>query len=197
GLLSKAIRTKKIEVNTINPRDFATDTHKTVDDVPYGGNKAGLIMKIEPLVKAIKKAVGNKKSNTTKVVLLSPADKKFSQKIAVEWSKKYDHIVFVCGRYEGVDSRLLNYVDEVVSIGEFVLMGGEVAALAMLEVTSRLIPGVIGNEESLDDESYSDEMYLEYPQYTRPEEYDGFNVPEVLLSGHHGKIEEWRKKNSK
>ena len=196
GLLEKAIRTNKIKIATINPRDFTTDVHRTVDDLPYGGGKAGMIMKIEPLVAAIRKAVGKKKSADTLVVLLSPSKKVWRQKLAIQFAKQYRHLVLVCGRYEGVDARVEKYVDTKISLGEFVLMGGEVAALAMLESIIRLLPGVIGNEPSLGDESYSQRFYLEYPQYTRPEVFEGKKVPAVLLSGNHQRIEEWRKKHS-
>lgn len=195
GLLSRAKNTKKIVINVINPRDFTKDKHKTVDDAVYGGGSAGLIMKVEPLVKAIKKAVGKKKDKTTLVILLSPSKKIFNQKMAIKLSK-YKHIVFVCGRYEGVDARVEKYVNIKISLGEFVLMGGEVAALAMTEAVARLLPGVINKGSSLEDESYNSKFYLEYPQYTRPEEFEGLKVPEVLLSGHHKEIEKWRQKNS-
>lgn len=195
GLLNKAKRTKKIVINVINPRDFTKDKHKTVDDAVYGGGSAGLIMKVEPIVLAIKKAVGKKKNKTTLIVLLSPSKNIFNQKIANKFSK-YKHIVFICGRYEGVDARVEKYIDIKLSLGEFVLMGGEVAALTMTEAITRLLPGVIGKDSSLEDESYGSKFYLEYPQYTRPEEFKGLKVPKVLLSGNHKKIAEWRKKHS-
>lgn len=195
GLLARAKKTKKIQVTTVNPRDFTTDRHKTVDDAPYGGGNTGMIMKVEPMVAAIKKAVGRSKKKDTLVVLLSPSKKVFDQKLAIKFAK-YKHLVFVCGRYEGIDARVEKYVDLKISLGEFVLMGGEVAALTITEAVSRLLPGVIGNEESLTDESYSKKFRLEYPQYTRPEVFEGYKVPKVLLSGNHQKIEEWRKKHS-
>jgi len=197
GLLAKAIRTGKIKVETINPRDFTTDAHRTVDDLPYGGGKAGMIMKVEPLVSAIRQAAGKSKKKDTLVVLLAPSKKLFDQKLAQTWAKKYQHIVLICGRYEGVDARIEKYIDAKISIGEFVIMGGEVAGLAILESVSRLLPGVIGNEASLSDESYSQKFNLEYPQYTRPEVFEGKKVPKVLLSGNHAKIEAWRSKHSK
>lgn len=197
GLLAKAIRTGKVKVQAINPRDFTTDIHRTVDDLPYGGGRAGMIMKIEPLVAAIRQAAGKSKKKDTLVVLLAPSKKLFDQKLAQSWAKKYQHIILICGRYEGVDARIEKYIDAKISIGEFVLMGGEVAGLVILEALSRLLPGVIGNEVSLDEESYGAKFKLEYPQYTRPEEFEGKRVPKVLLSGHHQKIEAWRKKHSK
>ena len=196
GLLAKAIRTKKIQVETINPRDFTKDIHKTVDDASYGGGDAGMIMKIEPLVAAIRKAVGKKPAKTTRVILLTPSKKVFNQKMAVEWSK-LKHLVLVCGRYEGMDARVEKYIDAKVSIGEFVLMGGESAGLVVLEAVGRLLSGVIGHEVSLAEESYGEKFKLEYPQYTRPEVFEGLKVPKILLSGDHKKIQDWRKKHSK
>lgn len=197
GLISKAIKLGKIKVNTISPREFTTDVHQTVDDFPYGGGKCGMILKAPPLVAAIRKALGKKKPANTLVIMLAPSKKVFNQKMAIKFSKKYKHIVFVCGRYEGMDARVDKFVDLKLSLGEFIVMGGEVAALAILEATARLLPGVINKEVSLDEESYSNKFYLEYPQYTRPEVFEKMKVPKVLLSGHHGKIEEWRRKKSK
>jgi len=196
GLLAKAIQTGKIKVETINPRDFTADPHRTVDDLPYGGGKAGMIMKIEPVVAAIRKAVGGKKKPDTLVVLLAPSKKVFNQKTAKDLAKKYKHIVLICGRYEGIDARVEKYIDTKISIGEFVIMGGETAGLIILEAVGRLLPGVIGNEVSLEEESYGAKFKLEYPHYTRPEVFEGKKVPKVLLSGHHAKIEAWRKKHS-
>jgi len=195
GLLNKAKRTKKITINLINPRDFTKDKHKTVDDAVYGGGLAGLIMKIEPLVLAIRKAVGKKKPKNTLVILLGPSKKVFNQKMANQFSK-YKHIVFVCGRYEGVDARVEKYVDIKLSLGEFVVMGGEAPALVITEAVIRLLSGVIGNEVSLGEESYGKKFNIEYPQYTRPEEFEGLKVPKVLLSGNHKEIEKWRQKHS-
>jgi len=195
GLLSKALRTKKISIECINPRDFTTDNHQTIDDAVYGGGKAGTVLKVEPIVKAIKKVVGKKKPKNTLVILLGPSKKVFSQKMAEKFIS-YKHIVFICGRYEGVDARIEKYVDMKLSLGEFVIMGGEVAALTITEAVTRLLPGVIGNEVSLAEESYGDKFDIEHPHYTRPEEFEGLKVPKVLLSGDHKKIEEWRQKHS-
>ena len=194
--MAKAIRTGKVKVQTINPRDFTTDIHRTVDDLPYGGGRAGMIIKVVPLVAAIRKAIGKKRAVGALIVLLAPSKKIFNQRMAAQFAKKYKHVVFICGRYEGIDARIEEYVDVKLSLGEFVLMGGEVAGLVMLESIIRLLPGVIGNEPSLGDESYSQRFYLEYPQYTRPEVFEGKRVPKVLLSGNHKKITEWRQKHS-
>lgn len=192
GLLAKARRTGKIKVATVNPRDFATDKHGTVDDAPYGGG-AGLVMKIEPLVKAIK-SVG-RKNKQRRIILMDARGKRFTQKEAKRLAK-YAELVFISGRYEGVDERVKHYIDEQISLGEFVLMGGEVAALTITEAVVRLLPGVLGNEESSQAESFSVGSNLEHSHYTRPEVFDGHKVPKVLLSGDHQAIEQWRRKNS-
>lgn len=197
GLLSKARRTNKIEVQTINPREFTTDKHETIDDFPYGGGAAGTVMKVEPLVAAIRKAIGRRATKLkTLVILLGPSKKVFDQSMAKKLTQ-YKHLVFVCGRYEGIDARVEKYIDTKISIGEFVVMGGEVASLAITEAVVRLLPRVIGNEVSLEEESYGSIFKLEYPHYTRPEVFEGKRVPKVLLSGNHQKIAAWRKRMSK
>jgi len=204
GLLSKARRTNKIEIQTINPREFTTDKHETIDDFPYGGGAAGTVMKVEPLVSAIRKATGRRTTKLkikndklkTLVILLGPSKKVFNQAMAKKLTQ-YKHLVFVCGRYEGMDARVEKYIDTKISLGEFVVMGGEVAGLTMTEAIVRLLPGVIGNEVSLEEESYGNRFKLEYPHYTRPEVFEGKRVPKVLLSGNHQKIAEWRKLKSK
>ena len=189
SLLGKAITQKKLNVALHNFRDFATDKHKTVDDVPYGGGP-GMVLKPEPLVNTIESISGKKKS---KCILLTPRGTLFNQKMARQMAK-LDQLILICGRYEGVDERVCELVvDEEISIGDYVLNGGEVAALVLLETVARLIPGVLGNEASLSHESFNEGL-LEYPQYTRPPELRGLKVPKVLLSGDHKKIIEWRKK---
>ncbi len=197
GILSRALRKKQIRLRTINPRRFTQDRHQTVDDFPYGGG-AGLVMRIAPLVTAIRKATSQKPLATSKrkIILLDPRGKRFTQKEARRLAK-YDELVFVCGRYEGIDERIKHYVDEKMSIGDFVLMGGELAALTMMEAVTRLLPGVLHHPESAKFESFSEGNNLEYPHYTRPEVFEGHRVPKVLLSGHHGKIEQWRKNHTK
>lgn len=193
SILKRAIEEKKIEVRFFNPRDCATDKHKTVDDTPYGGGP-GMVMKIEPLARTLKSIRRKKRS---RVFLLSAKGKRFTQQRAQSLSEQYDQIIFVCGRYEGVDERIQHYIDEEISIGDFVLTGGELGAMVIVDAVSRLLPGVLGHEESATEESHSQPGYIEYPHYTRPEEYDGHHVPKTLLSGDHAKIEEWRKKHSK
>lgn len=197
-----------IEVNAVNLRDFSDDTHGSVDDTPYGGG-AGMVMKPEPIYKALEHlgalpTVPNQErpvkkiENPRRTVLLSPRGKQFDQRIAEEWSRLKE-IVFVCGRYEGVDQRVADYmVDEEISVGPYVLAGGELGALVMIEAIARLIPGVIGNEGSLKEETFSLEegQGREYPQYTKPADFNGWQVPDILLSGDHKKIKEWRKGQS-
>ncbi|OGF21223.1 tRNA (guanosine(37)-N1)-methyltransferase TrmD [Candidatus Falkowbacteria bacterium RBG_13_39_14] len=194
-----------IKINAINLRDFTSNKHKTVDDKPYGGG-AGMIMKIKPIYKALeggwdssfpqycgKGVKGREKKRT---IILTPAGKKFNQKTAKRLSK-YGELIFICGRYEGIDARIEKFADEKISIGDFVLTGGELGAMVIIDSITRLLPGVLGNVESSTDESHSIEGVLEYPQYTRPEIFetvDGkkLRVPKVLLSGNHKKIAEWR-----
>ncbi|MGA1532458.1 MAG: tRNA (guanosine(37)-N1)-methyltransferase TrmD, partial [Aquiluna sp.] len=175
-----------------NLRDFTHDRHKTVDDTPYGGG-AGMLMKPEPWGEAFDKIIGK---DRPVVIFTSPAGKPFNQELARELSQK-EHLVFACGRYEGIDQRVVDYAGTIaevheISIGDYVLNGGEVAAVAMIEAIARLIPGVIGNNESLAEESHNDGL-LEAPSYTKPQNWRGLEVPEMLLSGHHAEIEKWRK----
>ncbi len=193
SLIKKARDKKIISFRVHNLRDFTSDKHKTVDDRPYGGG-AGMLLKIEPLARALASIRKTKKS---RVILLSPAGMQFAQKKSVFYSKKYDHLVFICGRYEGVDARISSYVDEELSIGPYVLNGGEVAAMVVIESVFRLLPGVLGNKESLKEESHVQEGFTEYPQYTRPENFRGKKVPKVLISGDHKRITQWRLKKAK
>lgn len=194
AMLGRAQKAKLITVGTINPREFATDRHNTVDDKPYGGG-AGMVMKIEPLYKAIKKAAP-RASKKRRVILMSASGRPFSQRVAEEFAAKYSELVFVCGRYEGVDARVAEYIDEEISVGPYVLTGGELPALIIIDAVSRLVPGVLGNEVSLAEESHNVDGEGEYPQYTRPEVFKKLKVPAELLSGNHKLIKEWRKKRS-
>ena len=189
SLIAKARDKKLVDIRVHNLRDFTNDKHHTADDKPYGGG-AGMLLKIEPLVTALKKI---KRKKNSRVILLSPAGKQFTQKRADGLAKKYDQLIFVCGRYEGVDARIKHYIDEAISIGPYILNGGEVAAMAVIESVFRLIPGALGNPDSLKDETWNKDTDREYPQYTRPEVFDGHRVPKVLLSGYHKKIEEWKR----
>jgi tRNA (guanine37-N1)-methyltransferase len=194
SLLGKARESKLIDFNAHDLRKYTHDRHKTVDDTPYGGG-AGMVMKPEPWGEAFDEIL----VGSPVVIFTTPAGKQFNQEIAQELSSK-QHLIFACGRYEGIDQRVVDYAKtkaEVyeLSIGDYVLNGGEVAAVAMIEAICRLIPGVIGNAESLADESHSDGL-LEYPSYTKPQSWRGLEVPEVLLSGHHAEIAAWRKDQS-
>ena len=190
SLLGKAQKTGLIEFKAHDLRSWTHDVHKTVDDSPYGGG-AGMVMKPEPWGLAFDDVL----TSDSTVIFTTPAGVPFTQSLAQELSSA-DHIVFACGRYEGIDQRVVEYAKTKarvleVSIGDYVLNGGEVAAVAMVEAIARLIPGVIGNAESLAEESHNDGL-LEYPSYTKPQTWRGLEVPEVLLSGHHAEIEKWR-----
>jgi tRNA (guanine37-N1)-methyltransferase len=201
SLVGKAQENKLIEIGVTDLRDFADGAHKSVDDTPYGGG-AGMVMSAEPWAQAID-SVAAKSSSHHELIMLTPAGKRFDQAMAYELAEK-EHLIFACGRYEGIDYRITehykgadNFTVREISIGDYVLNGGEVAALAILEAIIRLIPGVIGNPASLEEESHSirgesDENLVEYPSYTKPALWRGLEVPPVLLSGNHAEIARWR-----
>lgn len=201
SILKRAQKKKLIKIKTHDLRKYTTDKHRTVDDRPYGGGP-GMILMVEPIVKAIRNIKKSKRVRAAehkkiRVLMLTPAGKKFTQRDAERLSK-YDQLVMLCGRYEGFDSRIDKLVDEKLSIGDYVLAGGELPAMVVTEAVSRQIKGVVGHEHALDDETFSYDLdYIEYPQYTRPENYKGQHVPKVLLSGDHKKIKDWRKVKSK
>ncbi len=188
GIVSRGIKNNKIGIETINLRDFTSDKHKSVDDVVYGGGP-GMLMKPEPIFKAYESI--KSKGHNPYVLITEPWGRKFDQKFAYELSQK-DEIMIICGRYEGVDERVKTIVDEEVSIGDFILSGGEPAALIIMDAVSRLVPGVVGDENSLQIDSFNDGL-LGYPNYTRPANFREMKVPEVLTSGNHRAIEIWRK----
>ncbi len=194
SITGRAIRNDLISLNTVNIRDFSEDKHLHVDDYPYGGG-AGMVMQTGPIYRAfesIKKTSGKDK---LRLVYLTPQGSVFNQEMARDFAKEED-LVFLCGHYEGVDERILEMiVTDYVSIGDYVLTGGELPAMVMIDAISRMVPGVLNNNVSAEFESFSDNL-LEYPQYTRPEEFMGKRVPDVLLSGHHAKIEKWRREQS-
>lgn len=207
GMLKRAQKNNIIRINIHNLRDWTSDKHKTVDDSPYGGG-AGMVMKVEPIYKALCsiKQKG-KKIKKQKTILLSAKGKRWNQAMAKKYSK-LDEIIMICGRYEGVDERVKEFVDEEISIGDYVLTGGEIPAMVIVDSVSRLLPGVLGNKESALNESHSLPGLLEYPQYTRPEIFSApplkggkknkkLKVPSILLSGDHKKIDEWRRKKMK
>lgn len=190
SIIGRAREKDLVNLEYYNIRDYSLNKHKKVDDYPYGGG-AGMVMTPQPIIDSIKAA---KEKNSGKVIFLGPRGKTFNQEMAQELSKE-ENLIFLCGHYEGIDERAYKYIDMEVSLGDFVLTGGEMAAIPVIDSVLRLIPGVLGKEESFMDESYSDGL-LEYPQYTRPEVYEGERVPEVLLSGHHENIRKWRRKQS-
>lgn len=190
GIVGQALKDKKFELNKINLRDFTEDAHRTVDDRPFGGG-AGMVMLIEPLYKALNAIDAGHRAHR---VLMSCAGKVYSQSMAQQFLQR-DEIVFICGRYEGVDERITNFIDEELSIGDFVLSGGEIAVCAVIDSIVRLMTDVIGNPDSILEESFNENL-LEYPQYTRPREFMGLKVPDVLFSGNHEEIKKWRRYQS-
>lgn len=190
SIISRAIENNIVQINYTNIRDFSKDKHKRVDDYPFGGGP-GMVMTPEPIVGAINSV----KSTSSKVIYLSPQGKRLDQEKVNSLSKE-EHLVFLCGHYEGIDNRVIeNYIDEEISIGDYVLTGGEIPALVLIDSITRLLPGVLSTEESFSDESHYT-GWLEYPQYTRPREFENMKVPEILLEGNHKKIADWRKYQS-
>lgn len=185
SIIKRAIDKKLIEINLINFRDYTSDPHNKVDDTPFGGGP-GMVLMIEPIYNALK----NIKTEDSHIILLSPSGVTFNQKKA-KTLKKYKHLILICGHYEGFDDRIKSFIDEEISIGDFILTGGELPAMMISDAIIRLIPGVI-NSESLENESFETEL-LDYPVYTKPRSFMGLDVPEVLLSGDHKKIDEYRR----
>ena len=193
SMMWKAQKENIVELTTIDLRDFGLGPRKQVDDTPYGGGD-GMLLMPEPLVNAV--AYAKKNDPSAKVVLMTPRGKRWEQSAAQNWSEAKHGYIFICGHYEGYDERILQLVDEQVSVGDYVLTGGELPAMTIIDSIVRLIPGVLGGENSATEESFADGETLEHPQYTRPQNYNGLEVPEVLLSGNHAEIAKWRKKNS-
>ena len=186
SILGRAIADGKIAVGVHDIRDHAEGKHRTVDDTPYGGG-AGMVMRVDVAARAVEAL----RTENSRVILTSPAGRRFTQRDAERLSK-CAHLIVLCGHYEGIDARIETLVDEELSLGDFVLTGGEIAAVAFVDAVARLVPGVLGNADSAADESFSSGL-LEYPQYTRPRTWRGVDVPEVLLSGHHERIAAWRR----
>jgi tRNA (guanine37-N1)-methyltransferase len=197
SLIGKAQSSGIVDIKVHNLRDFTNDNHNTVDDTPYGGG-AGMVMLPEVWAQAIDSII----EDGAEIIILTPAGKRFNQKIAAKFSAS-TQLIFACGRYEGIDDRIRQYYSQPefqarnikvheASIGDYVLGGGEVAAMVMIEAITRLIPGVLGNPDSLAEESHNSEGYLEYPNFTKPQEWRGISVPEILLSGNHAEIAKWR-----
>lgn len=190
SIIGRAIDDNRVAINSTNIRDFSKDKHKKVDDYSFGGGP-GMVMQPGPIYDAI----NHVKTDDSKTIYLSPQGKTLNQDIANSLSKE-KHLILLCGHYEGIDNRVIeNYIDEEISIGDYVLTGGEIPALVLIDCITRLLPGVLRNEESFMDESHYNGL-LEYPQYTRPREFNGHSVPEILLSGNHEKIAQWREEQS-
>lgn len=195
SMMWKAQKDEIVQLSTINLREYGLGPRRQVDDTPYGGGD-GMLLKPEPLFAAVRTAKQN--DPTAKVLLMTPRGLRWKQSVAQEYADSIDQgYIFICGRYEGYDERILTLVDQEVSVGDYVLTGGELPAMTIVDSIVRLIPGVLGGEMSAEIESFSDGETLEFPQYTRPEIFEGLKVPEVLLSGHHGEIAKWRAQNSR
>ena len=190
SIVNRARESGRLNLRVINLRDYTHDRHKTVDDKPFGGGP-GMLLKPEPIFEAVENLAAEK----TRVVMLTPAGRKFTQGIARELAQ-HEHLLLLCGAYEGFDERVRSLAQDELSIGDFVLTNGALPAMVIIDAVTRLLPGVLGTDESSRDESFSQE-YLEYPHYTRPAEFRGMKVPEVLLSGNHAEIEKWRREQSR
>lgn len=189
SIIGRAILENKVSVDFVNIRDFALDKYKHVDDTPYGGG-AGMIMKCQPVLDALESV----RTEQSHVVLFAANGKQYKQSIARRYATTYDHLILLCGHYEGIDARIENHVDEVISIGDYILTGGELVSMVVADSVIRLLNGVI-LEDSINDESYENGL-LEYPQYTKPQDYKGEKIPDVLASGNHENIRKWRKQQS-
>ncbi|OGD74644.1 tRNA (guanosine(37)-N1)-methyltransferase TrmD, partial [Candidatus Collierbacteria bacterium RIFOXYA2_FULL_46_10] len=193
SVIGRAVGNGTIEVVTHNLRDYSTDKYKTVDDRPYGGGP-GMVLKVDVLHRALIDVRRKTSDESAKVILLTPQGQVYKQKIAQELAKE-SNLILICGHYEGFDERIREYVDLEISIGDYVLTGGEIPAMIVVDSVARLLPGVLGDEASSQDESHTAGL-LEYPQYTRPEEYEGKKVPPILLGGNHPEIEKWRREQA-
>ena len=191
SMLSRAQAQGAVNFRVLNLRDFCTDRHRVTDDRPFGGGP-GMVMKIEPLVAAIRQV--RAEAPVVQVILLAPQGPLFTQAKAQELAER-EHLLLICGHYEGIDDRVRHYVDEELSIGDYVLTGGEIPALTVVDAVTRLLPGVLGGEGATDEESFQDGL-LEYPHYTRPRVFEGYEVPEVLISGDHRRIARWRREQA-
>ncbi len=198
SIMARATEKKKVAFGIYDIRQYSDDKHNRVDDTPYGGG-AGMVMRVAPIYATVKASLRDYKGETSnsRIILLSAKGKRYTQEDARRLTQ-YDHIILICGRYEGVDERVAKHIaDEEISIGDFVLTGGELGALVIADSVVRLVPGVLGNADSVVNESYSTKGYKEHPHYTKPEEFNGWRVPDILLSGDHKKIAQWRALHSK
>lgn len=194
SIIKRAIEKKILEINFVQLRDFAFDKHKQVDDSPFGGG-SGMVLKPEPVYRAVRSVLKNSDENSSrKIIIPDPSGKVFNQKKAKELAK-FNRLIFICGHYEGFDARIYDLADEIISIGDFVLTGGEIPVMAIIDAVARMLPNVLGSEESAATDSFFNEI-LGFPQYTRPRDFEGKVVPEILLSGHHEKIKKWREEQA-
>lgn len=194
SITKRAVEKNILDIAITNPRDFAFNKHNQVDDTPYGGG-AGMVMKPEPIFRAVKAVKEQTQIENSRTIIMCPTGKTFNQQKAIELSR-YDQLIFICGHYEGFDNRIVqNLADEIISIGDYVLTGGELACMVVVDAVSRMLPGVLGSGESAPTDSFYNGI-LEYPQYTKPREYHGMKVPDVLLSGDHAKIAAWRRQEA-
>lgn len=193
SMMKRAVEKGLVDINIVNFRQFGQGKHSQVDDTPYGGG-AGMLLKPEPIFEAVDAVKSARETKSPRIVLMDPAGQRFDQQVAEEFSKE-EHLIFICGHYEGYDERIRSIVTDEVSLGDYVLTGGELAALVMMDASIRLIPGVLGNQDSAVQDSHSSGL-LKHPHYTRPAKYRGMEVPEVLMNGNHALIDQWRRDES-
>ena len=193
SIIKRAVDNKILEIRLTQLRDFAFDKHKQVDDSPFGGG-SGMVLKPEPMFRAVRSVLKNSSATSRRIIIADPAGKTFNQKKAKELAN-VDWLIIICGHYEGFDARIYNLADELISIGDYVLTGGEIPAMAIVDAVARMLPDVLGAADSAETDSFFDNM-LSYPQYTRPRNFEGMEVPEVLLNGNHAEIAKWRKLKS-
>ncbi len=193
SIIKRAIDNKILQINFTQLRDFAFDKHRQVDDSPFGGG-SGMVLKPEPMYRAVRNVLSRNENLTRKIIITDPAGKVFNQQMAKDFAT-FDRLIFICGHYEGFDARIYDLANEIVSIGDFVLTGGELPAMVMIDAVARMLPGVLGSEDSAHTDSFFDGI-LGFPQYTRPRNFEGKTVPEVLLNGNHAEIEKWRREKA-
>ena len=193
SIIKRAIDNKILQINFTQLRDFAFDKHRQVDDSPFGGG-SGMVLKPEPMYRAVRNVLNREENLNRKIIITDPSGKVFNQSMAKELAT-FERLIFICGHYEGFDARIYDLADEIISIGDFVLTGGELPAMVIIDAVARMLPGVLGSEDSARTDSFFDGL-LSYPQYTRPQDFEGKKVPEILLSGHHANIEKWRREKS-
>ena len=193
SIIKRAIDKKILQINFTQLRDFAFDKHKQVDDSPFGGG-SGMVLKPEPMYRAVRNVLSRNENFSKKIIITDPSGKIFNQSMAKNLAT-FDRLIFICGHYEGFDARIYDLADEIISIGDFVLTGGELPTMVIIDAVARMLPGVLGSEESARTDSFFDGL-LGFPQYTRPRDFEGKIVPEILLSGHHANIEKWRREKS-